>query len=141
MTTGETTNAAESEADKRLPYWADGPCPAWCDRDHPAWHKHMSTGWMCFVVLSTEDPVTVDLGRNGGKNYVPVPKELELYLEQHFREIGPRVVISQRPTGRPAMKLLPEEALHLGEGLIRLATMATDGTTLVKCEPCEDHSL
>lgn len=141
MSTGDPRHAAEGEADERPPYWADGPCPAWCDRDHPGWRMHMSTGWMCFVVLSTEDPVTVDLGRDGVSEYVRVPKELEVYLEQHFREVGPRVVISQRPTGRPAMKLLPEEALHLGEGLIRLATMATDDTKLVKCEPCEHHPI
>jgi hypothetical protein len=57
----------------------------------------------------------------------------------HPAEIGPRVVIGRRPGGEPPINLLPDEARHLGEGLIRLATMANDDSRLVKCEPCEGH--
>jgi hypothetical protein len=139
MTTQEPAAASESKARGRPPYWADGPCPAWCDRDHPGSRKHLSTRWMCFVVLSTEDPVHLDVGRNDETEHVLVPKKFEIYLEQHFREVGPRVVMSQLPTGAPMFKLLPEEAQHLGEGLTRLATMAGDETTLIRCELCEGH--
>jgi hypothetical protein len=64
---------------------------------------------------------------------------LEIYLQQHVREVGPRIVIGQRPTGEPRIHLLPDEARHLGEALIRLASMADDDSQLVKCEPCDQH--
>ncbi|TCO54358.1 hypothetical protein EV192_109339 [Actinocrispum wychmicini] len=116
--------------------WGNEPCPAWCDGDHPSWPDHMGAGWMCFVRLSTEDPV-LDGQTDGGPAYQP--KELEIYVQQGMREVGPRVAIGQRPTGEPKINLLPDEARHLGEGLIRLAAMADDDRQLVKCEPCDKH--
>lgn len=95
---------------------------------------------MCFVVLSTEVPVVVAMDAGGGTT-VPVvlPKELEIYLEQRFREVGPRIVIRQRPSGETKLTLLPREAVHLGEALLRLAGMATDDTTLISCQGCAGH--
>jgi hypothetical protein len=137
MTVEEIESDATSSSDSYQPYWADGPCPSWCDRDHPCCRQHMSTSWMCFVVLSTENPVVHKHGPGGTLDYVP--KELQTYIEQDVREIGPRVVIEELLTGKPKLNLLPAEAIHLGEALIRLATMATDDTKLVKCKPCDMH--
>jgi hypothetical protein len=112
-------------------FWPDSPCPAWCDRDHPAFREHLSSGWMCYVVvLSTEDSVADGQGANG------CPQRMELYIEQDVREVGPRVVMGMLPTGRPRLGFLPAEARHLGEALIRLAAMAVDDSGLVRCEPC-----
>jgi len=73
--------------DDHKPNRADGPCPAWCDRDHPGWQDHMGVGWMCFVVLSTEDPVVDGERADGRPDYRP--KELEIYLQQHVRKSAP----------------------------------------------------
>jgi hypothetical protein len=92
---------------------------------------------MCCVVLSADEPVVDGKRSDGTPDYIP--KELQAYVEQHVREVGPRVVIEQLPTGRPKFTFLPGEAIHLGEALIRLATMARDDTKSVKCESCERH--
>jgi hypothetical protein len=94
----------------------------------------------CASSFSQPNPIGVETAGDGGqRKYDHIPKELEVYLQQYVREVGPRIVVGLRPTGEPKVKLLPEEALHLGEGLIRLATMANNDSKLVKCEPCVCH--
>jgi hypothetical protein len=94
---------------------------------------------MCCIVLSVDDPVVDGEKPDGGLDYRP--KKLQTFVEQYVREVGPRVVIEQLPTGEPKFDFLPTEAIHLGEALIRLGTMATDDTKSVKCESCEGHPI
>nr|CEL18623.1 hypothetical protein [Kibdelosporangium sp. MJ126-NF4] len=62
---------------------------------------------------------------------------LELYLEQDVREVGPRVVVGQLPTGWPKLNLLPADALHLSKALARLARTAMGDGQATTCEPCD----
>jgi hypothetical protein len=128
----EVDRAVESTGDPRETYWADGPCPRWCDNDHPVSRNHLSTFWICDIILSTEDPTieTVDNKR------VHCPKKIQAYIEQNIREIGPRVVVREERTGEPEFSLLPAEALHLGMSLSRLGTMAAENSKLEKCQSC-----
>ncbi|TCO53072.1 hypothetical protein [Actinocrispum wychmicini] len=143
MTDTLTLHVVEPPVDhhtKVLLSWAEEPCPAWCDGNHPDCPEHMSSEWMCFVALSMEVPTVVAMdGGNGTTVPVVLPKELEIYLEQRFRERVPQVVVGERPSGRQQLTLLPAEAVHLGEALLRLAGMAVDDTVLVECSGCVGH--
>jgi hypothetical protein len=88
---------------------------------------------MCYVVLSTEDPA-YSTESDGCPLNCP---RLQTYVEQHVREIGPRVVIDQVPHGRTKLAFLPGEAIHLGQALIRLAAMADNDITTPQCDSCE----
>jgi hypothetical protein len=91
MTGTEIERDAESSADDHKPYWVDGPCPAWCDRDHPECRDHMSISWMCFVLLTTEDPVVDGKRADGRLDYHP--KELELWQSPETVETPNRVIL------------------------------------------------
>jgi hypothetical protein len=74
------------------------------------------------TLLSTEDPTIV-----GGKPHQLLdyrPPELVICLDQHVREIGPRVVLDQFPSDRSKLHLLPGEARRVGEALVEMAVLA-----------------
>jgi len=110
-------------------------CPAWCDGDHPAFRKHVSSGNMCYIDLALGGP---DVGTSDDDR--PDDSKLEMYLEQDVREVGPRVVIGQLPTGWPKLNFLPLDALHLSEALARLAYTAIDDRRSTICEPCSRYT-
>jgi len=93
---------------------------------------------MCMISLATSHPFH-PMDKPTGE--IGAPGKIQLYVEQHLREVGPRVVIEQLPAGYPKFSILPAEALHLSEALHRLATMATDDSKSVKCDLCEGHPI
>jgi Domain of unknown function (DUF6907) len=111
------------------PFWLDGPCPDWCDRLHEDHlrepdRRHVSSTHAREILLSPEDLTVV-----GGKPHLAAdyrPTELMIYLGQHVREIGPRVILGQLPGDRTELHLLPAEARRLGETLLHMATIAGD---------------
>lgn len=98
------------------PYWLQKPCPTWCDQFHEPHdpdRRHISTDHIREVLLSTEDAV------GPGQ-----PAELVVYLDQHVREVGPRVILDQLPASRGRVHLLPAEARRLGQALLETAALA-----------------
>jgi hypothetical protein len=128
-TSEENDSDGDSSAAIDRPYWLDEPCPAWCDKLHEehlyvADRRHISSDYMREVILSTEDPVVIGEKPHDLSDYHPT--ELVIYLDQHVREVAPRVIIDQVPAGRRKLHFLPAEARRVGEALLRLATMAAD---------------
>lgn len=129
MTAERIDGSAGTAVHGARPYWLAEPCPVWCDKLHDeqafeADRRHLSSGYLAQVVLSTEDPVVQ--GARLGDRAQYFPAELVLYLDQHVREVGPRVVIDQVPAERRQLYLLPVEARQVGEALIRLAGLARE---------------
>lgn len=87
---------------------------------------------MCYIDLALGGP---DVGVTEDDR--PEDSKLEIYLEQDVREVGPRVVVGQLPTGWPKLNLLPLDALHLSEALARLAYTGIDDGRSAICEPCD----
>nr|WP_042183018.1 hypothetical protein [Kibdelosporangium sp. MJ126-NF4]CEL15301.1 hypothetical protein [Kibdelosporangium sp. MJ126-NF4]CTQ95657.1 hypothetical protein [Kibdelosporangium sp. MJ126-NF4] len=112
-----------------LPFWLHGPCPTWCDEFHEADldngdRRHISDE-VRNVLLSTED-----MNVSGRKPHNPAdyrPTELVIYLDQHVREIGPRIVVGQLPGDRTKLHLLPAEARQLGKALLDMAATVEPG--------------
>ncbi|TCO62774.1 DUF6907 domain-containing protein [Actinocrispum wychmicini] len=127
-------NTSDSADEDDLPYYLAGPCPPWCDRAHEdtvddAERLHMSTGLMWEVMLVTEDPVKSDSEPHTLSDYFP--PELAVYMDQHVREVSPRIAIDGLPAGRTQLHLLPAEARTVGEALIHLAEVAEGRRTFV----------
>ncbi|MBE1465124.1 hypothetical protein [Kibdelosporangium phytohabitans] len=55
------------------------------------------------------------------------PTELVVYLDQHVREVGPRVVVGQLPGDRTKLHLLPAEARQVAQALLDMADLADSG--------------
>jgi hypothetical protein len=109
------------------PYWLHGPCPAWCDQLHEDHldgpdRRHMSA--TTEILLSTEDQTV--LGEKPRQLTDYHPTELVIYLDQHVREIGPRVVMDQLPCDRGKLHLLPAEARRVSEALVEMAVLAEE---------------
>nr|CEL17459.1 hypothetical protein [Kibdelosporangium sp. MJ126-NF4]CTQ91314.1 hypothetical protein [Kibdelosporangium sp. MJ126-NF4] len=105
----------------------------WCDRLHEdnldnGDRLHMSDD-VRDVLLSTED-----LRISGQVPHKPSdyrPTELVIYLDQHVREVGPRVVVGQLPGDRTKLHLLPAEARQVAQALLDVANLA-EGRHLTK---------
>jgi hypothetical protein len=82
----------------------------------------MGTDLMTEVVLSTEDPAAIGEKPHTLADYFPV--ELVVYVDQHVREVSPRVAIDGIPAERTQLHFLAAEARQVGEALIRLAEVA-----------------
>jgi hypothetical protein len=113
------------EEDAR-PYWLHGPCPAWCDQRHEdhlngSDRSHMSSKTR-EILLSTEDQTVLGEKPRQLSDYHTT--ELVIYLDQHVREIGPRVVMDQLPGDRGKLHLLPSEARRVSEALVEMAVLA-----------------
>jgi hypothetical protein len=92
---------------------------------------------MCFIPLVTDSSFVDIASRTVELN--GAAEELQLYLAQDLREIGPRIVLEHLRAGYPRLSILPNEALHFSDALRRLATMAVDPHKSVKCQPCDHH--
>jgi hypothetical protein len=133
-TSEENDSNDDSSAVLGRPFWLHEPCPVWCDKLHEehldvADRRHISSGCMSEVVLSSEDPIVMGEKPHDLSDYFPT--ELAIYLDQHVREIAPRVIIDQLPCDRKKLHFLPTEARQVGEALIRLAAMATEDSESV----------
>lgn len=80
------------------PYWLSGTCPAWCDEHHQSEdlvedRRHVS-GWSNRLVLSTMDPAWLEvLTTKGGVEREP--RALQVWIEQGYREVEPRVLLEE----------------------------------------------
>jgi hypothetical protein len=134
-TSEENDSNDDSSAVTGRPFWLHEPCPVWCDKLHEehldvADRRHISSECMSEVVLSSENPVVVGEKPHDLPEYFPT--KLVIYLDQHIREITPRVIVDQLPWDRQKLHFLPTEARQVGEALIRLAAMATEDSKLVR---------
>ena len=108
------------------PYWLAEPCPAWCgypeghqSHDHPDDRVHMGSTWV--VTLTLEVP-EVNFPRDpAGKIEVSIP-HLDIWLQQRWRELEPRVELSV--SDMSGISLTLAEAADLAEALARLVRQA-----------------
>ncbi|ALG12478.1 hypothetical protein H4W33_003084 [Kibdelosporangium phytohabitans] len=77
------------------------------------------------VLLSTEDLRVAGQVPHKPSDYRPT--ELVIYLDQHVREIGPRVVVGQPPGDRTKLHLLPAEARQIAQALLDMVNLMEDG--------------
>lgn len=94
---------------EQRPLWQTEACPEWCAGDHkdtdaPVDRFHRSA-WSFSEVIA--------LVTDSGGVYVDV--------EQHVREIGPRVLLVHETDPAHRLSLLPEEAERLAQGLLEAA--------------------
>nr|WP_042180090.1 hypothetical protein [Kibdelosporangium sp. MJ126-NF4]CEL14202.1 hypothetical protein [Kibdelosporangium sp. MJ126-NF4]CTQ88570.1 hypothetical protein [Kibdelosporangium sp. MJ126-NF4] len=119
--------SSPSELHER-PFWLQGPCPAWCDQFHEdkldsGDRRHVSDD-VREVQLSTEDMNVHGQAPHKASDYRPT--ELAIYLDQHVREIGPRVVLDRLPRDRTKLHLLPPEARRIAQALLDMVTLAEE---------------
>jgi hypothetical protein len=76
------------------------------------------------ILLSTEDSTVLGEKPHQLSDYHPT--ELVIYLDQHVREMGPRVVMDQLPGDRGKLHLLPTEARRVSEALVEMAVLAEE---------------
>jgi hypothetical protein len=105
-------NAGHPLDDAPLPYWLEGPCPPWCHLSMP--HKDSGSSYMrqhesgyYLVSLTLEDP-----------------HDIEMHMEQDYREREPHVSLILAFDGEPDMTLA--EAAELTRMLKAVA--ADEGT-------------
>ena len=84
--------------DKPRPYWLPGACPAWCDELHSdddlvGDRRHVSR-WRDRLVLSTMDPVRLEPQAAEDKVELE-PCAVQVWLEQGYREVEPRVRLEE----------------------------------------------
>ncbi|ONI72744.1 hypothetical protein ALI144C_42820 [Actinosynnema sp. ALI-1.44] len=108
------------------PFWLHEPCPTWCDQFHEgdldvSDRRHVSDDART-ILLSTEDMKVRGQVPHKPSDYQPV--ELVIYLDQHVREVGPRIVFDQLPGDRKMVHLLPTEARRVADALLAMALLA-----------------
>ncbi|ONI81617.1 hypothetical protein ALI144C_20170 [Actinosynnema sp. ALI-1.44] len=115
-----------ADGDRARPFWLHEPCPAWCDKFHEdnldsGDRRHVSDE-VREVQLSSEDMSVHGQSPHKASDYRPT--ELVIYLDQHVREIGPRVIVDQLPGDRTKLHLLPTEARRVAEALLDMVALA-----------------
>lgn len=110
----------------RRPYWQPTPCPSWCHGQHHAsdvgTDRRHASWWEPRIRLSLADALRTNLAGHGVW-YEPV--HLLVYLDQGYREGGPRVCIASEATSvGPGWDLRPAEAARLGRALLKAVTLA-----------------
>jgi len=125
------TNSNLGPAAHRGPSWLTEPCPQWCvathrEEDMVDDRLHFAT-WQRFIALPSADPVMV------GDPPHPRMRQLLVYVEQHIREEGPRVVVTDSHSEENERRFSLDEAIGLGVALFHGISIITDGKTTVRC--------
>lgn len=119
---------AKRNGKNKTPYWQTMPCPSWCGGYHKRGdggsdRTHMGT-WSREVRLSLYD-AELYIHAPGVHDHIPV--DLQVYLQQDFREFEPRVMVepANSRSELSATQLTLDEALKLGKALLAAVERAT----------------
>lgn len=118
------------------PYWLAGSCPSWCDQAHSdndlADDRRHVSQWREPLVLSTMNPVRLDSQTGDGPELEP--RAVQVWLEQGYREVEPRVRVEEdHRAGTFALTLA--EADRLAWALARAVKLAR----VQAGDRCEHH--
>lgn len=104
------------------PFWQPQPCPPWCafDEDHSPDDAYVDRSHYSAyreIALTVEDPTDRD------PRDAVEPTVARIELNQHYREIEPRIWLGKDET-RQGMHLTLGEARQLADELMRAVDMA-----------------
>lgn len=106
------------------PFWQTTPCPSWCGAKHSVGDYaddriHRPADKVAIVPLTISNPIPRQ--RPDGEWYCE-PPVLHIDLEQHIREIGPRIVLAEAHSSE--FSLTATEAVTLGQALLTAGQLA-----------------